>query len=140
MATVLRAYGDEFDVDAFISGCILPICAVMRRGAPTLPARQPDGRTFERSGVHVPVSNASFDEFSTQVSEATAFLQREMEHLLRLREFPGVDSLTLDFGIERPDTPVHCDFLPPELIRLACSLGLGIELSFYASSLDEANS
>ena len=129
MSTVLRAYGDAFDVDAFLDGCSLPVCAVKRRGQPVFPGSQPDGRRHERSGVHVSVSDAGFDDFGQQVADAIAFLRVETKQILRLRECPGVEGVTLDFGIERRDAAVQCDYLPPELVRLAGSLGLGIELS-----------
>jgi hypothetical protein len=131
MSAVLRAYGADFDVDAFLAGCTLPVCAVKRRGEPALPASQPNGRRHERSGVHVSASDADFGEFPRQVAEAAAFLQTEAEQVRRLCEWPGIEDVTLDFGVERRDVAVQCDFLPPELVRLAGSLGLGIELSQY---------
>jgi hypothetical protein len=98
------------------------------------PASQPNGRRHEQSGIHVSASAADFDEFPKQVGETTAFLQREFEQLMRLCRFPGVTSVTLDFGIERRDVAVQCDYLPPDLMRLASSLGIGIELSQYPIS------
>jgi hypothetical protein len=41
---------------------------------------------------------------------------------------PGVDGVGLDFGIVwRQDTVTQTDSLPPELIRFAGELGLGVE-------------
>jgi len=134
MSAVLRAYGDEFDVDAFLVGCTLPVCAVKRRGEPVFPASQPNGRRHEKSGVHVTASDADSGEFPLQAEEATEFLQAEYGQVRRLCEWPGVDGVTLDFGIERRDAVVQCDRLPPELVRVAGSLGLGIELSQYPVS------
>jgi hypothetical protein len=131
MSAVLRAYGADFDVDAFLAGCTLPVCAVKRRGEPVCPASRPDGRSHERSGVHVSMSNAGFGEFARQVAEATTLLQSEAEQVRRLCQFPGVEDVTLDFGISRRDVPVQCDYLTPELVRAAGSLGLAIELSQY---------
>jgi hypothetical protein len=132
MSAVLRAYGADFDVDAFVVGCTLPVCAVKRRGE-ALFASQPDGQRHEQSGVHVTASDADFGDFPRQVAEATAFLRAEAEQVRRLCEWPGVEDVTLDFGVERRDVAVQCDFLPPELVCLAGSLGLGIELSQYPS-------
>lgn len=131
MPAVLRAYGGDFDVDALLAGCTLPVCAVKRHGKPVFPASQPNGRQHDRSGVHVTASDADFSEFPRQVAEATAFLQAEFEQVRRLCAWPGVEAVDLDFGIERRDVAVQCDRLPPALIRLAGSLGLGIELSQY---------
>ncbi len=131
MSAVLRAYGADFDVDAFLTGCTLHVCAVKRRGEPVAPTSRPDGRRHERSGVHVSASNADFEEFLRQVEEATAFLRAEFEQIRRLCQFPGVEDVTLDFGIVRRDVAVQCDYLPPELVRVAGALGLGIEMSQY---------
>ncbi len=137
MSAVLRAYGEAFDVDAFVAICTLPITAVIRRDDPVFPASQPEGRKHARSGVHVLASDADFDEFPLQVAEATAFLQSEFAQLRSLCEYAGVETVSLDFGVARRDVVVQCDYLPPELVRLAGSLGLGIELSQYPASNED---
>ncbi len=131
MPAILRAYGPDLDVDAFLVGCPLPVCAVKRRGEPVLPASQPNGRRHEWSGVHLSASNADFGDFPRQVKEATEFLRANAAEIRRLCEFPGVEGVTLDFGIARRDVPLQCDHLQAELVRLAGSLGLAIELSQY---------
>ena len=127
---VLRAYGSHFDVDAYLADCPLPVCAVKRRGEPVSPS-QPDGRRHPESGVHVLASDADFDEFPVQVEEAIAFLRTNDSELRRLRRFSGVETVTLDFGIERRDGWLQCDRLPSELLQLAGPLGFDIELSQY---------
>ena len=134
MSAVLRAYGTNFDVDAFLSVCTLRVCAVKRRGEPVYSASQPKGRRQERSGLHVRINDAGFEELARQTAEATLFLQANREELRRLRAFPGVEDVTLDFGISRREVASQCDYLPPELVSIAGSLGLGIELSQYAVS------
>src|SRR4051794_25408094 len=99
MGAVLRAYGMNFDVEAFLAGCSLPVCAVHRRGEPRFPRSQPDGSRNDQSGVHVAVSEAEFDEFPRQVEEAADFLRVELAQIRRLCEFPGVEGITLDFGV-----------------------------------------
>jgi hypothetical protein len=131
MSAVLRAYGANFDVDAFLVGCTLPVCSVKRRGEPVFPESQPNGRRQQWSGVHVPASDADFGEFPRQVEEAAAFLRANAAALRRLCEFPGVEAVTLDFGVTRGDAAVQCHHLPAELVRLAGSLGLAIDLSEY---------
>jgi hypothetical protein len=131
MSAVLRAIGRDFDVDAFLTGSTLKPCSVYRRGEPRFPASQPRGPTLEKSGLHVVLSDADFHEFPKQVADSTAFLLAEAEEIHRLRTFPGVEDVTLDFGIERRDVVVQSDHLPADLIRAAGALGLGIELSQY---------
>jgi hypothetical protein len=132
MSAVLRAYGTNFDVDAFLAGCTLPVCAVKRRGEPVSPVTRPNGRRHEWLGLHILASDADMDDFPRQVEEATAFLRAHAEEIRRLVEFPGAEEdVTLDFGIARRDVLLQCDHLPAQLVRLAESLGLAIELSQY---------
>lgn len=131
MSAVLRAYGNDFDVDAFLVGSTLPVCAVKRRGEPVFPDSQPHGRRHEHSWVHVSASDADFDEFPRQAAEAAAFLRAEFEQVRRLCEWPGVEGVSLDFGVQRRNVAVQCDVFPAELVRVAGSLGLAIELSQY---------
>jgi hypothetical protein len=131
MSTVLRAYGVDFDVDTFLDGCRLPILAVKRRGEQILPTSQPDGKRHEQSGMHVLVSDADFNEFPRQVEETVEFLRANAAEVRRLRDFPGVEGVVLDFGIARRDVVVQCDRFPAELVQLAGALGLEIELSQY---------
>ena len=141
MPAVLRGYGADFDVDAFLAGCTLPVCAVKRRGEPAFPASQPNGRRHEWSSVHVSVSDADFTEFRRQVEESVAFLRGNATQVRLLCEFPGVKGVTLDFGIaRRDDVAIQCDHVPAELVRLAGSLGLDIELSHYPPAKAPADS
>ncbi|MFT3881366.1 MAG: hypothetical protein QM703_17085 [Gemmatales bacterium] len=126
-------------MDALLDGCTLPVCAVKRRGELVYPTSQPNGRRYLKSGVHVTASDADFNEFPRQVAEVIAFLRSEAEQVKRLCAWPGVEAVDLDFGIERRDVAIQCDRLPPELVRLAGSFGLGIELSQYWAPGTEAD-
>ena len=94
MPAVLRAYGADFDVDAFLVAWPLPVCAVKRRGEPVLPTSQPNGRRHEESGVHLSASDADFGDFPRQVEETTEFLRANAEEIRRLCELPGVEGVT----------------------------------------------
>ena len=137
MAAVLRARGTEFDPDRFCSKSGFKPCRLYRKGEPVLPATKPEGRKNEDSGIHVVLSEADFHEFPRQVDEATAFLEIHKDELARLRNFPGIEDMTIDFGIARRDVIVQSDYLPPCLIRMAGELGLGIEISQYPIFEDE---
>jgi hypothetical protein len=126
MSAVLRAYGDSFDADTFLKDCTLPICAVKRKGSPVFPASQPDGRRHNSSGIHVSISDADFSEFPRQVIETIAFLDLNREQVARLAEFPGVERITLDFGVVREEMLLQIYHLPVALIQLAASCGLAI--------------
>ncbi|MDR2212110.1 MAG: hypothetical protein LBE21_00590 [Pseudomonadales bacterium] len=133
MSAVIRAYGANFDVDAFLPSCALPVSAAKRRGELVSPKTQANGRRHERSGIHIIASDAGFEEFPRQVTEATAFLRAHAASLRQLLDFPGVESVTLDFGIEAPSAFARSNYLPPELVNLAAALGLGLEISCYAA-------
>jgi hypothetical protein len=137
MAAMLRASGSEFDHDAFCPGSTLSICRRYRRGELRFPASQPGGRLNSTFGINAVVSEADFSEFSKQVEDAIVFLTAHRGEIERLVNSPGVEGVTLDFGIERRDVVVQCDRFSPELIRLAGQLGLGIELSQYPVSDDD---
>jgi hypothetical protein len=128
MSAVLRATGRDFDVDAFLPASTLNACGVHRRGEPRFPGKQTDSRQHERSEMNIV---ASFNEFTKQVAEATTFLLAHKDEIRRLVTFPGVETVTLDFGIERRDVVVQSDHLPAALIRVAGALGLSLELSQY---------
>jgi hypothetical protein len=131
MPAVLRATGVHLDVDAFLAGSTLPVCASYRVGEPVLPRTKPDGHRRDTSGVHIDVSDADFDEFGRQVADAVAFLETHAARLQRLVGSPGVEDVTLDFGIARRDEAVQVDRLPAELLRHCGRLGLSVELSHY---------
>jgi hypothetical protein len=115
MSAVLRAYGADFDVEAFLVGCTLPICAVKRSDEPVFPKSQPDGRRHARSGVHVTVSDADFDNLPAQVADTIKFLRSNTQQLERLTQWQGIETMSLDFAINRRDLAVQCDTLPSEL-------------------------
>jgi hypothetical protein len=130
MPAVLRAYGRTFNPDAFLATSTLPVCTVKRLGEPRAPGSEAKGH-HDQSGIHIAVSDADFSEFPAQLDDAITFLSANEPELRRLYAFPGVESLSLDFGIARREVAVQCDRLPPTLVALAGSLGLAIELSQY---------
>jgi hypothetical protein len=131
MSAVIKASGEEFDVDAFLAGCTLPVCTFYRRGERRISGSQSKKDRQTASGVHVVASGADFDEFPKQVAEAAAFLRVHSKELLRLRSFPGVQMVNINFGVERRDAFVQSDHLTHELVGLAGSLGMGIVFSIY---------
>lgn len=123
---VLRASGSEFDVDEFLVDSPFEPCAVWRRGEQRYRHKPPS----ENSGFNLEVSNGDLEE---QIAGAVMFLRDRQSEIRRLLDSIGVEA-HLDFGIARRDVFVQTDFFPSVLIRLAGSLGLGIELSQYPVS------
>ena len=131
MSCVLRANGAGFLVDRFLQESELIPCAVYRKGERRSPVRKPKGQIHETSGLNVDVSKADFDNLQGQIQDAISFLKQHKTELERLRRFPGVDEVCLDFGIAKRDVIAQADYFPPVLLYLAGSLGIGIELSQY---------
>jgi hypothetical protein len=135
VSAVLRAEGVEFDPDRFCSESGLTPYMLWRKGEPRSP--RSEGKLYEDSGFNLDVSDADFLDLPRQVEDAIAFLEGNHKKLSRLCGFPGIETVTLDFGIARRDVFAQFHRFPPTLIRLAGELGLGIELSQYWCSDEE---
>jgi hypothetical protein len=129
---VFHAHGVDFGVDGFLAGSSLRPYQVFRRGERR---SHRDGRPWECSGFKIDVS-AVRGQLAAQCNDAIKFLTSNKDELARLCAFPGVDNRRLDFGYDRRDVAVQCDYLPAELLLLAGSLNIGIELSLYPAAED----
>lgn len=127
---VLRVAGAEFDPDAFLATTSLVPHDVYRKGEP----RGRSGKTREKSGLTVLVSDAGGNDFRRQSQDALNFLEKNGTAISRLHSQPGVEHLTLDFGVYATHDFVKSYSLPAALIRLAGNLGLEVELTIYVSS------
>ena len=131
MSCFLRAAGEKFDVDQFVATCELEPSKVWRKGEPRLPKSRPDGPRCEDSGANFEVSSADFSELKVQFEDARVFFQKNQKILRRLRNYPGVDRVTVDFGAEI-HPPGWCWFtFPPDLLVLIGSLNVSLMLSVY---------
>jgi|SRR6185369_14367878 len=131
---VPRADGAEFDVDAFLLGSTPSACKIYRRGEPRLKGARAAKR-WEVSGINVAVSDASWSDLTAPVADAERFLCEHHQEITRLRTFPGVDGLVLDFPIASrigKDAGAQCERFPAALVAAAGALGLDLELSLYA--------
>lgn len=70
MSAILRASGDQFDVDSFAKESSLTIYKIYRVGDPVRPTVEPEGRKRESSGLSVVVSEVDFDDYEQQFKEA----------------------------------------------------------------------
>jgi hypothetical protein len=129
--TILRVTGEDFDVDAFLGASSLAPDDVFHRGD-----KGRLGKTLSDTGFTIVVTEG-FGRLDDHTGAAAEFLREHELELSRLRQFPGVTRMCLDFGYDRrPEAAIQCDCLPPHLLALAGSLGIGIELSLY-QSVDE---
>src|SRR5438445_11398244 len=91
---VLRVSGDVFQAEGFLPGSSLTPCNVFRKGE-----TKAKSRVWETSGMTIPVSDASGDDFVEQVQDAIRFLKVNENELTRLRNQPGLEAMSLDFGV-----------------------------------------
>ena len=126
MSCVLRATGSDFNVESFLDESTFAPCNVFLKGE--LKAKN---HAWETNGLTLDVSAASFNNFIGQIHDAIKFLKENKRELVRLRNFNGLEEMSLDFGVERKNGFLQSSFFPPDLIALAGELGMGLELSIY---------
>ena len=131
---VFHVSGADFNPDEFLVGSSLRPYKVWHRGD----RRTRKGKLCEHSGFSLDVSEID-GQLCGQREDAIVFLRKHQSELSRLASFPGVDDRHLDFGYHHRDAAVQCDYLPPELLALAGSLGIGIELSLYPAPSDKTD-
>jgi hypothetical protein len=137
---MLRVSGADLDVDALLNECEIEPVVVWRKGEPRSPASQPTGKVHSFSGANFEVSGADFSELRSQIEDAVAFFRENESFVRRLRSYPGVEELCLDFGSDiRP--PGWCSFsFPPELLVAVGSAGVSLVLSVYPVDDDDDQS
>ncbi|MGA9552558.1 MAG: hypothetical protein WBR30_09910, partial [Candidatus Sulfotelmatobacter sp.] len=77
----------------------------------------------------VGVSNREFSDLKGQVEDAVGFLKENDHELKRLRDFPGLERMDLDFPIEDRDVVFQRDAFPYQLLTLLGSLHIGLIVS-----------
>jgi len=133
MSCVLRARGANFDVDLFLKGFLLEPSIVYHRGKPRFPNSScPD----EVSGMNVSVSTCEFSDLTGQVDDAIRFVSNNDQELQRLRDFPGLEEMELDFPVEERDVAVQSDAFPAQMLSLLGSLRIGLVVSRYPATDD----
>jgi hypothetical protein len=125
---VLRVYGRNFDAEGFLAASDLVIDTIHRRGE-----RRSASSVHEMSGFTVLASEADGNQFQQQVQDAIALLRSRGPELARLRSYPGVEGVTLDFGCDFPFKRVCGRYfcLPLELVKECAALHVEIEISVY---------
>lgn len=135
MSCILRISGKALDIEALLLDRSLVPNRTWRKGE----ARAFKGKVHSDSGVSFVASDADFDEFERQLTDATAFLHTHESEVAAMAAAPGVEFATLDFGVSLYEDSVaqFCSF-PPKFVRLAASASLGLEVSIYACSKDSS--
>jgi hypothetical protein len=136
MSCVLRVSGANFAVDEFLGNSTLQPYKVWRKGEQRKSISRPG--IYEESGFCIDASKADFNDLKGQIRDVILFLKANYEELMKLKNDPTVEDINLDFGVDRKPVAAQSNCLPPELIRLAGELGMGIEISIYWVSDEDA--
>jgi len=135
VACYLRAWGAQFDVDAFVSASPLSCDPVWRRGDRRGAVRKGLPPLHDDSGLTTLVSAA--EDLDAQVDDAVAFLRGNQAEVRRLVSIPEVERVILDLGVAwHPDSVAQFTRLPPELLGLAGNLNVWLEVSHYLRAPD----
>ncbi len=92
---------------------------------------------YEDYGFSCKVSKKDWDDFEGQTDDALAYLKKHYNDLSTLIQTHSVDDIRFDIPYWGPrpwngvTLMVSSRYLPPELLKLAGELGIGIELSLY---------
>ena len=134
MGCTLVARDKDFDVEAFLARTTLPFDRehFWIRGSRALRTKP----TYHQdSGFSEWVSRDKWKNLRAAIAEVLKFLQANKKELAKLKRTKGVENLMLDFGfnsrVGTEKVAVQGEYFPPEFLRLAGELNIGIGLSIY---------
>lgn len=132
MSGVLRAYGEKFQVDDFLKTSDIEVWFVYHTDD-----KRGEG-VWGTNGFNAAFTEAEFEDFETQITDAISFLQTHESELKRLVQFYGVERVCLDFALAQRDEFMFSDTLPARLLALAGNFGIDIVMSYYIPSKSES--
>ena len=124
MSCVFRIGGDELELGSLLNLLPEPVKTFQK-------GEMQGRRVIQKNGANYLVSEAEFDKFNEQKSDAISYLRKNSARLKMVMSLPSLESACLDFGVEEKDTFTQSSYLEPELLKLAGGLGVGIEISIY---------
>ena len=86
--------------------------------------------------MNVSVSTCEFSDLRGQIDDAIRFLSNNDEELQRLRDFPGLEEMELDFPVEERDEAVQSNPFPAQVLSLLGALRIGLIVSRYPAPDD----
>jgi hypothetical protein len=132
MSCTLKASGTCFDVDEFLKISSLDALNAFHRGESHFPLSCVTRRS-QYAGVSISVGLQEFSDLDSQIQDAVNFLTANEQELKRLRDFPGLERMYLDFPVESRDMVFQSDAFPPHLLSLLGRLNIGLVISRYPS-------
>ncbi len=128
---VLHVTSDTKSFAGFLRETAFPTYKSHEKGeACTIGKRQP----YDDFGFSSDVSKRKWTDLAGQIEDAYAFLRAHEAALRSLTATHEITDIRLDFPYScrlGEGVFAQCNYLPPEFLRLAGDLGMGIELSHY---------
>jgi len=75
-----------------------------------------------------------------QIADAVEFLERNRAELCHQKTFPGIDKISLDFGIEEREVTAQSERFPPRLLSLLGEFGIWLKFTLYPAHETETSS
>ena len=123
----------------FVKATSLPVYWSYENGDKSSAGRRPPSDHY---ALACSASDKEWRDLPGQVSDAIEFLKRNFNEIERLCKLHRIDDIRFDFPVEsrlvKEGLFSQCDFLPLELIGLAAHFNMGIEISQYWPSEDDA--
>lgn len=140
MACYLRAWGARFDVDDFVALSPIPWDPIWRIGEKKQIVHKARKAEYDHSGVTTLVTDVG-DTLESMAPGAIAFLVANEVEVLRLSSYPGVERVSLDFGVAwYDDMAAQYSRLPPELLSLAGRHACWVVISHYLTAREPEGS
>ncbi len=137
---VLHVVGETLNPDDVLPSLSLRPYRVWRRGEPVAVTGPRAGQVYESGGFCCEVSAAD-GLLADEAADALTFLVEHQYAMEALRNHPAVEDVRIDFGhyqrIDGGRVAVQCDYLGPDLLRLAGELGVGFALSLYPAPVPQ---
>jgi hypothetical protein len=130
VACILRAEGALFDVPAFLKDSPLQPGRVYQLGEPLFPDK-PGGPARNASGFDLAISAGTPADLEMQTEDAIEFLDVHEEELRRLGSFPGVDAVTMEFGLPWGEAAAQTTLFPSDLLWRAGALDISLQVTHY---------
>jgi hypothetical protein len=132
MGCVLHVTGANLAPSLVLDGTGLQPYAQYRSGDLQTVGRK-KGEPWEYGGFKLLVSDA--DDLKQQIRDASDFLRNNFNSLRIALSAETVEDARLDFGYFHRPVVAQFDYLPPDFLRLAADLGIGVELSLYPADV-----
>jgi hypothetical protein len=131
MSCILRAGGENFDVEKFMELCTMKPDSFWKKGEQRFPKSNTNLKLNENSGIRFLVSGADFSELPQQIEDAIIYFTANHSEIAKLSSFQGVEGTVLDFGLEIQPLGWSSFTLPPNLMRLVGGANVSLCISVY---------